>query len=294
MIFAPQGFKNYAYVDNMDERILLKPGATTHAALMTRDDLAFLVGVLDEAKPEKVLEMGVAAGATTALILDVLDKQGQNAFLHSMDLSDRYFQDQTKATGYLVDEIHPELKDRWRLHTGAPIPRLIDAIGGGVDLLILDTVHSLPGELIDFPVVLPYLKDGAWVILHDINLYSNSKKPEFATKVLLDTVVGEKIITPELHHGKEHLPNIGAFRITPDTRKYIVNCFSALAMPWEYLPSQEDYGWYKTFFAKHYDEEMVKLLDLAYEQNARRVHKKNKKKEPPLHRLLRHLKTKQF
>lgn len=50
MFFAPQEFKNYAFIDSMDERILLKPGATTHAALMTRDDLAFLVGVFDVAR----------------------------------------------------------------------------------------------------------------------------------------------------------------------------------------------------------------------------------------------------
>ena len=52
------------------------------------------------------------------------------------------------------------------------LPEIVDvqhkgtnAFGGGIDLLVLDTIHSLPGELLDYIVCLPFLSSNAVVIL---------------------------------------------------------------------------------------------------------------------------------
>lgn len=40
---------------------------------MTRDQRAFLGGLIKEKKPKKIVEVGVAAGATTCIILNCLE-----------------------------------------------------------------------------------------------------------------------------------------------------------------------------------------------------------------------------
>ena len=46
-------------------------------------------------------------------------------------------------------------------------PDVIDEIGSDIDFLILDTLHIVPGEILDFLVCLPYLTKDAIVVLHD-------------------------------------------------------------------------------------------------------------------------------
>ena len=44
----------------------------------------------------------------------------------------------------------------------------MENIGKGIDMAFFDTVHFEPGEILDFLMVLPFLKEEAIVIFHDI------------------------------------------------------------------------------------------------------------------------------
>lgn len=144
---------------------------------MSRDQRSFLCGLIKEKKPKKIVEVGVAAGATTCVILNCLEMMKDELYdtkMYSIDLSNSYYRDATKKTGYLVERIQGILKsyDHHTLLTGKTLAERIDAIAPDrdIDFLILDTVHSLPGELLDFILCFPYLKKGATVVLHDIRL----------------------------------------------------------------------------------------------------------------------------
>ncbi|OIO01981.1 MAG: hypothetical protein AUJ49_06890 [Desulfovibrionaceae bacterium CG1_02_65_16] len=285
----PDSFPNFAALKDLAPRIFPRADAGCDSAQMTRADIAFLLGVLDMAKPKKILEIGVAAGGSASVILDAMSKKGAPFTMHSVDLSERHYQDLSKRTGYLVNELCPELMEHWTLLTGKPIPAVIDQIGDGVDFLLLDTAHILPGELLDFLVVLPHLAEGCHVVLHDINLFNGTLAADFATKVLFDSVVAEKFWCPENANGEYWLPNIGAFKITPDTRKYIDNCFSALSFPWEYVPEPQHIDWYRTALSKHYSEEFLRIFDMAYEQNRKTHRRRLRAAETTWQRLMRHL-----
>lgn len=148
--------------------------------------------------------------------------------VYSVDILEYYYQDKSKKSGYLAEECKPFLRKKvsHRMSVGY-LPECLEDIGDDIDFLILDTVHTLPGEIFDFLVAFPKLKEDAVVVLHDIflNHYENgSHMNSYATRVLLSAVVGEKIIGCG-NDGCSNYIGLGAFKITPDTGKYIENLF---------------------------------------------------------------------
>lgn len=124
---------------------------------MTYLERKFLNGVVRTVKPKKILEVGVAAGGGSAIILNAI-KDIKDSFLYSIDYSEAYYRDCTKKTGFIVDEQFHDLKSKWKLYTGGLAAKFMYEIGGEIDLCLLDTAHSNPGEFIDFLIILPYLK----------------------------------------------------------------------------------------------------------------------------------------
>lgn len=102
----------------------------------------------------------------------------------------------------------------------------LEQIGKNIDFLVLDTVHNLPGELLDFIGFLSYLSNGAIVVLHDICLnHVSDNIAGYATQLLLDVVTGEKIFDLSVD---DDIPNIGAFVVDSKTRENIEDVFRAL------------------------------------------------------------------
>lgn len=222
-----------------------------------------LCGLIRKFLPKKIVEVGVAGGGTTAVIMKCLDLLDNDAKMFSVDLSKMCYRKKDKTSGYQLEEVRDSLSN-YSNHTfllGKILPYVIENIGGEIDFVVLDTLHSLPGELLDFLCILPFLKDGAIVVLHDtiLNLGGQNKEA-YATKIVLDVSTGEKYFDYE-----NWTINIGAIRIGEDTRKNIANVFSALSISWRYCPSESDLLAYRNIYKKYYDEECLKLFDIFVE-----------------------------
>lgn len=229
---------------------------------MTCKEHGFLCGLVKEKAPDKVVEVGVAGGGTTGVLMKCLDLVNPSAKMYSCDLN--------KITGYQLEEVKDQLTN-YTQHTfllGGLLPQFIDEIGGNIDVCVLDTVHRMPGEILDFLTILPYLNDGALCILHDTadNLQGRFFKDSFATKILLDSVFAEKYYDFQ----NENL-NIGAFAVDHRTREYIANVFSSLSITWSYMPSIRELTAYRDVFKKSYDEECIALFDIFWEKNYLRL-----------------------
>lgn len=205
-----------------------------------------------------------------------LDLLHSDAEMYSVDLNERCYRKQDKMTGYQLNEVRGELGNysNHKFLLGKILPKVIDEIGGGVDFAIIDTVHALPGELLDFLCILPYLSDGAVVVLHDITLNLNdvSRNSFYATKIVLDAAVGKKYF----NYGDE-IFNAGAIEINRDTRKNAANLFSALSVTWCYLPDKTDMDCYREVYQKYYDEECICLFDIFYERQSRLLGQETKR-----------------
>lgn len=250
-----------------------------YGAEMEKEQQAFLCGLIKEYKPQKIVEIGVAAGGTTAVILNCISMLGLEAQLFSLDLSTFFYQDKTKKTGYLAEECKKLLDKNLdhTLYTGKYAVEYLEEIGKDIDFLILDTVHRMPGEILDFLAFFPYLKRDAVVVVHDIalNHYYNNWNA-FATKLLFDVVAGRKLYRIS---EKNTLLNIGAFIVNEDTNKYISNTFSALTITWQYCPKKEELDLYRDCYLKYYQDVDIELFDMAVSMNCKSLEKKRIEKK---------------
>lgn len=165
MINKPENFQT-ELVDEINEILDSKPNDSSTLSQMTYKERCFLNGIIRQNKPKKILEVGVSAGGSSAVILNSI-KDCDEARLYSVDYSERWYIDDSKHTGFAIDSQFSHLKDKWQLYTGGTTAKFIEQIGGDIDLCLIDTVHANPGEFLDFLIVLPYLKKNAIVVLHD-------------------------------------------------------------------------------------------------------------------------------
>ena len=226
---------------------------------MSSSQLGFLCGLIKQKNPQKVVEVGAAGGGTTSVIMNCLNLMNSSARMYSVDLNEKCYRRPNKSTGYQLAEVKGELCNysNHKFLLGNVLATVIDEIGDGIDFVVLDTVHSLPGELLDFLCILPYLKKDAIVVLHDVVLNLRRDERCYATKIVMDTVVGEKF-----YNYKDGNLNIGAIQVGDDTRKYIANVFSAFSISWNYVPSESELMLYRAIYKRHYDEECIRLFDV--------------------------------
>lgn len=165
---------------------------------------------------------------------------------------------------------------------GHVIPEYLAEIGSDIDFVMLDTIHCLPGELLDFLCILPHLKDGAVVCVHDISLSQRVRTwpTMHATNILFHTVTADKILNfvpetmqGETLHAEFAFPNIGAFRITSETRAYVLDVFLALTLRWAYPPNGRDLTAYARKLKSSYDAHAFRIFTEAVRMNAQNFYR---------------------
>lgn len=240
---------------------------------MSREDHGFLCGIIKMAKPRKILELGVAEGGTTAVIAKSMEMLGLECEMYSVDINERLYCNTDHETGYIFKEQEKSAKVKHEFLFGKTIAGWIEnSVGGGIDLAILDTTHVVPGEILDFLSVLPFMSENGMVVLHDINLNyarGTSKERRFittahqriASKVVLTTVVAEKYLNLDV------IPNIGAFRINENTYRHSLGLFFALSLTWTHKVREDLLNEYRNLFAIHYPNQCMEIYDLCVKMN---------------------------
>ncbi|WP_258222378.1 class I SAM-dependent methyltransferase [Brachyspira hampsonii] len=192
-------------------------------------------------------------------------KDFDNSKLYSIDYSKYYFADSTKECGHFVYEHFNNLTNKWELYTGGIAAKFIEKIGGNIDLCILDTMHLLPGEILDFLMVLPFLKKNATVIIHDVILshFDPFYYPMSSCNMLFSSLKGEKY-TIEYDNDRNlfcGITNIGAVRLDDDILDRVTDYFYLLTNPWSYMPTEEDFFYIKKIFSKYYNYNVNELFN---------------------------------
>jgi predicted O-methyltransferase YrrM len=140
-------------------------------ASISEYDAAFLCGAVRHLRPAKVLEVGVASGWGSCLVMATLRAAGVGRFdYYGVDIAERFFYDERYATGECVGQVLPELLPNYRLTTGCLVADMIDDIGGDIDFAFIDANHMHPWATLDLLAVLPSMRPGAFVALHDLSL----------------------------------------------------------------------------------------------------------------------------
>ena len=232
----------------------------------------FINGIIRKYKPRKCLEVGVAHGGSSIIILNAI-KDIRNSFLVSLDLNTELYCNNKFKTGYRVQKYFPELTKKWKLYTGDQSHKFLDKLNLKFDFLLLDTAHFSPGELINIIEILPFLEESAIIVLHDIfyhlpsNHYYIPKENKFhpSNILLMTSLYGDKVI---IERNDRKLDNIGAIRLYPNQKKYYLNYFILLLTPWEYMPKENHIRDLRKFIKKYYKKEIyLNLFNKAVEEN---------------------------
>lgn len=251
-INKPEKFEN-EIVNEINDILNIKLVQEMTISEMSYLERCFLNGIIRQTKPKKILELGVSAGGSSAIILNAI-KDFDNAKLYSVDYNKKWYRDNSKDVGFIIDEKFSNIKNKWKLYTEGTAAKFMEEIGGEIDLCLIDTMHVNPGEFLDFLIVLPYLKKNAILILHDIALHHNYKS-SITNVILFSCLNGKKLSFNEDFWNR--FANIGAVILDENVKDNILDYLYLLTLPWEYLPTDNDILECQKLFSKNYEEEFV-------------------------------------
>ncbi len=159
-----------AFVADVATNRYAAPGSISPA------DVVFLSAVVGANGSKRGMEIGTASGLSAAVITAALargfEERGETlppVLLDTIDRKARCLFDETRPTGYMVREIVPELAPRVRFHTGEDA-RIAKNLAGPqeLDFAFIDGNHQHPWPLMDALCLLPLMRPGAWIVMHDI------------------------------------------------------------------------------------------------------------------------------
>lgn len=236
-------------------------------ALMTREEHGFLSGIIEELKPKKILEVGIAFGGTSAMIIKSLELAEIECVMYSVDLNYVY---RGIEVGSMLKNITLPQFVMHSIIKGKLLKDIIEQIGGDIDLVVLDTSHNIPGEILEFLTVLPFMSKNGVVVLHDVilcnkmvthNRQIGRSLRKICPKVLFSTVSAEKYYN--YGEDKDLYPsNIAAFKINDSTYDSIEDLFFSLSHLWFEDWSKEVLDSYREFLSKYYPLQTIRLWDL--------------------------------
>jgi hypothetical protein len=215
----------------------LYPTPSWAAGSIPRHDAEFLTGMIAVTQPTTVVEIGVASGVSSAVILSALDQlpdDGDARVLQSCDIVPTCYFDSQYATGEAVRTMYPQPRTRWILDTNLDTRRLSQtAVPASVDLTFIDANHYHPWPLLDLLHLSVVAKPWSWVVLHDINLPNVSPALQaWGAKWLFEAWPFAKIV------GGGTEGNIGAVQLPADSRALIPAAARLLQRPWEFPPTE--------------------------------------------------------
>jgi len=199
--------------------------------ILAAEDAAFLNAVIEKARPDYVYEIGVASGTSSALILGTMAPYADpfRVWLYSYDITGKCYFDPARAVGEATREMVPALLEHWKLNTASTALDVArDRQLSSRPLYFIDANHTHPWPVLDLIALLPVLKPGDCVVLHDINLptMTAGEFPDYGAQWLMEDWTGPRLV-PDVA-----LPNIGAIFIPEDPRVLLSSLVKTLSRPW--------------------------------------------------------------
>ena len=280
-------FKKYKTKHNIDfnyvnyqNKIITTKFIENSGSILSSNDIYFINGLIRKFKPKNCLEVGVANGGSSILILNAI-KDIPNSSLISLDLNTQLFYNPSQKTGYRVNEFFPELTKNWKLFTGQQPHKFLIKLNKKFDFVFLDTAHSAPGEILNFIELLPFLNENAIIVVHDILWHLGSKIKFYPSNVYLYPVIyGDKILSK---NEDGSIGNIGAILLHNNQEEHYLDYFFLLLAFWEYMPKDNEINELRIFIKNFYKRDIyLKIFDTAVTRNNISIqnHKKYYKENP--------------
>jgi predicted O-methyltransferase YrrM len=142
-------------------------------------DYFFLTALVSILAPRRVIEIGTLTGFSTAIIAAAIYRQHGNNSEITVETIDSHTHcsiDETRPIGFEIPDLIPTLASTVRVHTGRESDLVRElAARDQFGLGFIDADHRHPWPLLDVLRLAPYVKNGGWILLHDIQLGTYGK-----------------------------------------------------------------------------------------------------------------------
>jgi predicted O-methyltransferase YrrM len=142
-------------------------------------DYFFLTALVSILAPRRVIEIGTLTGFSTAIIAAAIYRQhghDSEITVETIDSHTHCSIDKTRPIGFEIPDLIPELASTVRVHTGRESDLVRElAAREGFGLAFIDADHRHPWPLLDVLRLAPHVKNGGWILLHDIQLGTYGK-----------------------------------------------------------------------------------------------------------------------
>jgi len=140
-------------------------------------DAIFLASVIDNIRPDKIVEIGVASGYSSAFLLSAIAAFGgacpdgrSSPRLISFDVGDH------EDIGAFLLEAEPGLASSWKLFSGCTSFDLADCLEElgqyvGKTIYFVDAAHWHPWPTLDVYHILQVARPQEWILLQDVALF---------------------------------------------------------------------------------------------------------------------------
>lgn len=201
---------------------------------ISRNEAEFIIQRVRHKKPQLVLEIGVASGASSASILTCLEADANPATLVALDCLEHCYFAPQKPVGFIVPQALGGVPASYELYTGVSSLELERVMKGRkADFVFIDGNHSHPWACIDTILTLPFIAPGAQVVYHDINLHFLGGETKALSKgphQLFYTIAAYDKITI----GEFPYPNIGGLTLSADQTANLCAIMAPMfSFPWE-------------------------------------------------------------
>ena len=207
------------------------------------------------------MEIGVNKGGTSILILNAI-KDIKNSFLISIDINTKLSEDPSKKIGYKVLKYFSFLTKNWQLFKGEMPHKVLDKIKKKFNFVIINTSHTMPGEILSLIEIMPFLEDNAILVFPNIishlkNVYIKDIDKTLLKKTttsifLMSALVGKKKI---IYDKNKKMGNIGVIFLEKNQQRFYQNYFLLLMNFWEEMLSDEQIFKFRLFLQKYYKQE---------------------------------------
>ena len=251
---------NFDYL-NYERNIITKKMFKDAHWQLSEKQVYFVNGLIRKIKPKSCLEIGVAEGGSSILILNAI-KDIDNSSLISLDLNTQSCTDNSLKTGHRVNTYFPELAGKWSLYTGDLPNIFLDKLNKTFDFVFIDSAHESPGEILNLIEALPFFNENAIVILHDIFWHFTRKAPKPPREIkftpssiyLMPTLYGDKLLI------NNELENMGAVFLYKNQKEHYLDYFLLLNGFWEYMPTEKQIRDLALFIKKYYKNDLFLKL----------------------------------
>ncbi len=201
-------------------------------------DFLFITAFAGILAPTRVIEIGTSTGFSAVILAAALRRQHGNdgpATVDTIDLRQKCLVDEAQLTGFEIPKLVPDLAPMIRLHVPHDSSLVAElAQPNELPMIFVDADHRHPRVLLDVLRVAPYVRNGGWIVLHDIQLGTIGEARRAAGKPIPSRMpYGAQWLFERWPFRKIAGGNIGAIQLPNDRSALIPFALRFMSVPFE-------------------------------------------------------------